>query len=101
MYKKMPVIALEEHYWDHELAAQLQGADGARSPDLLKRLYDLGELRPARAIAKLELETENVFIKRHRPIHVLDGVIDALNPLEHVSLPCFSFAPQAARPLRH
>ena len=45
MYKKMPVIALEEHYWDHELAAQLQGAEGTRSADMLQRLYDLGELR--------------------------------------------------------
>ena len=45
MYKKMPVIALEEHYWDRELAAQLQGAEGTRSADMLQRLYDLGELR--------------------------------------------------------
>ena len=45
MYKKIPVIALEEHYWDKELAAQLQGAEGSRSEDLLKRLYDVGELR--------------------------------------------------------
>ena len=45
MYKKIPVIALEEHYWDHELAQQLQGAEGTRSKDLLNRLYDVGELR--------------------------------------------------------
>ena len=45
MYKKIPVIALEEHYWDHELAEQLKGAEGTRSKDLLNRLYDLGELR--------------------------------------------------------
>ena len=45
MFKKIPVIALEEHFWDHELAAQLQGSEGARAPEQLKRLYDLGELR--------------------------------------------------------
>ena len=45
MYKKIPVIALEEHYWDHQLAAELAGAEGIRGEELLKRLYDLGELR--------------------------------------------------------
>lgn len=38
-----PVIALEEHYWDAELVAQLTGAEGSRSPDMLERLHDLGE----------------------------------------------------------
>src|SRR3989442_15828 len=42
---KCPVIALEEHYWDKELAAQFVGAEGVRDPEMLKRLYDLGELR--------------------------------------------------------
>jgi predicted TIM-barrel fold metal-dependent hydrolase len=42
---KCPVIALEEHYWDKELAAQFVGAEGTRDPEMLKRLYDLGELR--------------------------------------------------------
>jgi 2,3-dihydroxybenzoate decarboxylase len=45
MYKKHPVIALEEHFWDRELATHLQGAEGVRSQDLLDRLYDIGELR--------------------------------------------------------
>ncbi len=45
VYKKHPVIALEEHYWDHELAAQLKGAEGTRSQDLLDRLYDIGDIR--------------------------------------------------------
>src|SRR5947199_4710254 len=40
-----PVIALEEHYWDKELAALLVGVEGVRDPEILKRLYDLGELR--------------------------------------------------------
>ena len=40
-----PVIALEEHYWDAELVAQLSGAEGSRSKPLLDRLYDLGDLR--------------------------------------------------------
>src|SRR5436190_6350048 len=42
---KCPVIALEEHYWDHELAAHFAGAEGVRDPQLLERLYDVGELR--------------------------------------------------------
>jgi 2,3-dihydroxybenzoate decarboxylase len=42
---KCPVIALEEHYWDKELAAQFVGGEGVRDPEMLKRLYDLGELR--------------------------------------------------------
>jgi predicted TIM-barrel fold metal-dependent hydrolase len=42
---KCPVIALEEHYWDQELAAQFVGGEGVRDPLMLKRLYDLGELR--------------------------------------------------------
>ncbi len=41
----IPVIALEEHYWDAELVSKLTGAEGTRSPDLLARLHDLGELR--------------------------------------------------------
>jgi predicted TIM-barrel fold metal-dependent hydrolase len=42
---KCPVIALEEHYWDKEIAAQFVGAEGTRDPKMLERLYDLGELR--------------------------------------------------------
>ncbi|TMI34402.1 MAG: hypothetical protein E6H41_12970 [Betaproteobacteria bacterium] len=42
---KCPVIALEEHYWDNELAARFVGAEGVRDPEMLKRLYDVGELR--------------------------------------------------------
>jgi len=42
---KCQVIALEEHYWDKELAAQFPGNEGVRDPETLKRLYDLGELR--------------------------------------------------------
>src|SRR5437764_10454830 len=42
---KCPVIAIEEHYWDKELSAQFVGGEGVRDPDMLKRLYDLGELR--------------------------------------------------------
>jgi len=39
------VIALEEHYWDRELAGQYSDADAIRDPELSRRLYDLGELR--------------------------------------------------------
>jgi predicted TIM-barrel fold metal-dependent hydrolase len=42
---KCPVIALEEHYWDKEIAAQFAGGEAVRDPEMLKRLYDLGELR--------------------------------------------------------
>ena len=42
---KCPVIALEEHYWDIDLASQFVGGEGVRDPEMLKRLYDLGELR--------------------------------------------------------
>ena len=41
----MSVIALEEHYWDQTVTDLYTGRDGTRSPDLLERLYDLGELR--------------------------------------------------------
>src|SRR2546426_12688511 len=44
---KCPVIALEEHYWDKELAALFVGAEGVRDPEMLRRLYDLGEVRLA------------------------------------------------------
>lgn len=41
-----PVIAIEEHYWDREMAAQFPGGvEASRSPDLLERLFDLGTLR--------------------------------------------------------
>lgn len=39
-------IALEEHYWDEELAATFTGPEG-RAPEIAKRLRDLGELRLA------------------------------------------------------
>jgi hypothetical protein len=34
---KCPVIALEEHYWDKELAALFAGAEGVRDPQTLTR----------------------------------------------------------------
>ncbi|HEY4736629.1 MAG TPA: amidohydrolase family protein, partial [Xanthobacteraceae bacterium] len=42
---KCRVIALEEHYWDRELAAQFVGVESVRGEETLKRLYDLSELR--------------------------------------------------------
>jgi predicted TIM-barrel fold metal-dependent hydrolase len=42
---KCPVIALEEHYWDKEIASQFVGAEGTRDSKMLERLYDLGALR--------------------------------------------------------
>src|SRR2546427_10079511 len=38
------VIALEEHYYDPELAATFDGPEG-RAPAIRRRLDDLGELR--------------------------------------------------------
>ena len=38
------IIALEEHYWDAEMATHFPAAEG-RSPKLRERLFDLGELR--------------------------------------------------------
>src|SRR5262245_4334323 len=40
-----PVIALEEHYWDSELAATFSGLEAVRDPEMVRRLNDLGELR--------------------------------------------------------
>lgn len=40
-----PVIAIEEHYWDKELTSHYQGVEGTRNPEMLKRLYDLGDYR--------------------------------------------------------
>ncbi len=41
----MRVIALEEHYWDQEVASHFKGRNSSRSDDLLERLFDLDELR--------------------------------------------------------
>jgi len=38
------IIALEEHYWDAEMATHFPAAEG-RSPKLRERLFDLGALR--------------------------------------------------------
>jgi 2,3-dihydroxybenzoate decarboxylase len=40
-----PVIAIEEHYWDKELTSHYQGVEAMRDPEMLRRLYDLGDLR--------------------------------------------------------
>ena len=40
-----PVIALEEHYLDEEIASHFTGLETRRAPDMEKRLLDLGELR--------------------------------------------------------
>ena len=42
------VIALEEHYWDREIAATFAPEEfNARAPSLIDRLYDYSELRIA------------------------------------------------------
>lgn len=43
---KQRVIAIEEHYWDKEVAATFAPADSVRgAPGIAERLYDLGEIR--------------------------------------------------------
>ena len=43
---KPRVIALEEHYWDREVAATFDPLDGVRgAPGIVDRLYDYGDLR--------------------------------------------------------
>jgi predicted TIM-barrel fold metal-dependent hydrolase len=47
MFRKphCPVIALEEHYWDDELAKTYTGGEAGRPGDQMTRLFDLGALR--------------------------------------------------------
>ena len=47
MFKKpnCPVIAIEEHYWDPELAKHYTGSEAGRGGETDARLYDLGSLR--------------------------------------------------------
>jgi predicted TIM-barrel fold metal-dependent hydrolase len=40
-----PVIALEEHYWDEELAKTYTGGEAGRPGEQLTRLFDTGALR--------------------------------------------------------
>ena len=40
-----PVIAIEEHYWDEEMASHYVGVEASRAPDIARRLADLGALR--------------------------------------------------------
>jgi predicted TIM-barrel fold metal-dependent hydrolase len=49
MYKKphCPVIAIEEHFWDEELAKTYTGSESGRPGDTQKRLYDFDTIRIA------------------------------------------------------
>src|SRR5215212_11287271 len=40
-----PIIALEEHYWDAELAKHFTGLEAGREGEATRRLHDLGSLR--------------------------------------------------------
>src|SRR5580704_16159289 len=40
-----PVIAIEEHYWDAELASHFTGIEAGRPGEVQRRLDDLGTLR--------------------------------------------------------
>jgi predicted TIM-barrel fold metal-dependent hydrolase len=42
---KCPVIAIEEHYWDAEMASHFTGVEAARPGETQRRLDDLGALR--------------------------------------------------------
>jgi len=45
MYNQAAVIAIEEHYWDPELASHFVGPEAGRPGDISTRLHDLGALR--------------------------------------------------------
>ena len=40
-----PVIAIEEHYWDEELAKTYTGGEAGRPGEQANRLHDFGALR--------------------------------------------------------
>src|SRR5262249_59714682 len=40
-----PIIAIEEHYWDPELAKHFTGPEAGRGNETDERLYDMGSLR--------------------------------------------------------
>ncbi|HEX2216642.1 MAG TPA: amidohydrolase family protein [Xanthobacteraceae bacterium] len=42
-----PIVTLEEHYWDEELSATFSGLDAGASPEVKRRLLDVGEARIA------------------------------------------------------
>src|SRR5262252_5171744 len=42
---KCPVIAIEEHYWDAELASHFTDTEAGRPGETQRRLDDLGALR--------------------------------------------------------
>ena len=42
---KPQVIALEEHYWDRDIAKHFTGHASHRTQDILDRLYDIGTIR--------------------------------------------------------
>ena len=45
-HTKPRIVALEEHYWDREVAAAFEAAEATRSsPAIVERLYDLTDLR--------------------------------------------------------
>ena len=41
----VPIIAIEEHYWDAELAKTFQGPEAGRPGDIHTRLHDFDNLR--------------------------------------------------------
>ena len=40
-----PIVAIEEHYWDEELAATFTGADSGGPPETRKKLLDIDDIR--------------------------------------------------------
>ena len=60
---KPRVIALEEHYWDREIAATFDPLDGVRgAPGIAERLFDYGELR----IKEMDEAGAGAFARRAR-----------------------------------
>ena len=58
------VIALEEHYYDSELAATFDGPEG-RAPEIRRRLDDLGELRLKEMGSRYAFIALYVFFEHH------------------------------------
>ena len=50
---KCPVIAIEEHYWDAELASHFTGIEAGRPGETQRRLDDLGAMPGKRGARSL------------------------------------------------
>ena len=82
MSRPFPVIAIEEHYWDHELVSHLTGAEGTRSPAMLERLYDFGGVRLAEMDAAgidMQVLSHGAPSRQKLPPHIAPKLIAGVN----------------------